>query len=259
MSDMKKILRNFIYKYDILFQFYYRCLYKPKENSIAGFIDNLSKNKKVHFIQIGANDGMYNDPLYKFIRRDNWEGILIEPQKNVFDRLKYNYRRKENLIFENVAIYKKSGYKRLYKIAFSDSDWASALSSFKRDEVESPMNAGYVEKEAKSEGIKVPQNREEYIVAEKVKCVTFEELIKKHNIKKIDLLLIDTEGYDFEIIKTINFQKVKPINIIYEHIHITNEEKRNCENYLKNLGYNLFIDVSDTLAYLKRRKGKETL
>ncbi|MDA3872145.1 MAG: FkbM family methyltransferase [Candidatus Marinimicrobia bacterium] len=247
---MKKILRNIVLKFDLLFQFYYRFLWRPKRNSIPCIINNLSKSKKIYFIQIGANDGMYNDPLYKFIRRDNWEGILIEPQRNIFMRLKHNYKKMNNLIFENVAVCNKNGLKSLYKISFSDANWASSISSFRKEDVEALINSGYVEKKAIKEGIKLPTNRKEYITTEKVNCVTLENLILKYDITNIDMLMIDAEGYDFEIIKTINFNKVKPLNIVYEHTHLSKKEKIECKNYLKSAGYNLFEDISDTLAYL---------
>jgi FkbM family methyltransferase len=247
---MVKLLRNIVLKSDLLFQFYYRFLWRPKRNSIPCIINNLSKSKKIYFIQIGANDGMYNDSLYKFIRRDNWEGILIEPQRNIFIRLKHNYKKMNNLIFENVAVCNKNGLKPLYKISFSDANWASSISSFSREGVEALINSGYVEKNAIKEGIKLPTNREEYITTEKVNCVTLENLILKYDIKNIDMLMIDAEGYDFEIIKTINFNKVKPLNIVYEHTHLSKKEKIECKNYLKSAGYNLFEDISDTLASL---------
>jgi len=246
---MKKFLRNIVYKKDVLFQFYYRFLYRPKENSIANIINNLSISKRIYFIQIGANDGMYNDPLYKFIRRDNWEGILVEPQKKIFERLTYNYRNMKNLVFENVAVCNENGLKPLFKISFSDANWASSISSFRKEDVEALINTGYVDRNATEEGIKVPIDKQKYITIEDVECVTFNELVKKYNVKEIDLLMIDAEGYDFEIIKMINFDEIYPSHIFYEHSHFTKNEKIDCENFLKNLGFKLFADESDTLAY----------
>lgn len=48
--------------------------------------------------------------------------ILIEPQRNIFRRLKHNYKKANNLIFENVAVCNKNGLKPLYKISFSDAN-----------------------------------------------------------------------------------------------------------------------------------------
>ena len=31
------------------------------------------------FVQVGANDGIYGDPLRTYIERHHWRGILVEP------------------------------------------------------------------------------------------------------------------------------------------------------------------------------------
>ena len=43
------------------------------------------------------------------------------------------------------------------------------------------------------------------IKEEIVECINFNDLVHQEKINKIDLLQIDTEGYDFEIIYSIDF------------------------------------------------------
>ena len=60
-------------------------------------------------MQIGSNDGRSGDPLYLFIRRDAWRGVLIEPVDYVFRQLKKNYRGLgiNEIAFENfIAVHK---------------------------------------------------------------------------------------------------------------------------------------------------------
>jgi len=146
---MKKLIRKLIIKSEILFQFYYRYIFRPRANSIQNFLNNISKSQEIYFVQIGANDGIYNDPLYKYIRRDKWKGVLIEPQKKIFNRLRNNYKNVEGIFFLNAAIDCKSGARPLYKISFTDADWASGLSSFIREKLEDNINSGYVHRKAK--------------------------------------------------------------------------------------------------------------
>jgi hypothetical protein len=47
-------------------------------------------------------------------------------------------------------------------------------------------------------------------------AMTFMELCEKHDIKHIDFLQIDTEGYDAQIIKSIDFSKVDIDILKYE-------------------------------------------
>jgi|LakMenEpi03Aug12_release.lakeMendotaPanAssembly.Ray.scaffolds.fasta_scaffold579945_2 FkbM family methyltransferase len=69
-----------------------------------------------------------------------------------------------------------------------------------------------------------PKLIEEGIIELKVKCLTLTELFDKYDLSTIDILFIDAEGLDFELIKSINFEKYKILNIIYEHLHINGEE-----------------------------------
>ena len=45
-------------------------------------------------------------------------------------------------------------------------------------------------------------------------------LLDRHHVKKIDLLQIDVEGYDYELLKSFNFERIKPQLIRYEHRHL---------------------------------------
>ncbi len=37
------------------------------------------KYKDLHFIQIGANDGVTNDPIHDLVKSYHWKGVLVEP------------------------------------------------------------------------------------------------------------------------------------------------------------------------------------
>ncbi len=68
----------------------------------------------------------------------------------------------------------------------------------------------------------------------------------------LNLLHIDTEGYDYKIIKSINFEVVRPDLILYEHIHLSEHDESNCQNFLRGHQYKIFKPEEgyDTLAYL---------
>jgi len=70
------------------------------------FIENqiLKEKTNFNFIQIGANDGITSDPIYHNITKYKPNGILIEPQREVFNTLINNYKNNENLSFFNFAI-----------------------------------------------------------------------------------------------------------------------------------------------------------
>ena len=80
-----------------------------------------------------------------------------------------------------------------------------------------------------------PKLTVEGLVKLEVDCLTLNQLFEKHDLIDIDVLYIDVEGLDFELIKSIDFNKFNIINIIYEHLHIDGEE---AIQFLENKGYN---------------------
>ena len=60
----------------------------------------------------------------------------------------------------------------------------------------------------------------------KVKTISLEDMLKKHNApKKIDYLSIDTEGSEFEILNSFNFNKYDIKIISCEHNYTPAREK----------------------------------
>ena len=62
--------------------------------------------------------------------------------------------------------------------------------------------------------------------------------------------MIDTEGYDFEIIKTIPFDYIKPFVIVYEHSQFNDDVKNECRSFLKNFVYKTTPTEGNTIAEL---------
>ena len=52
-----------------------------------------------------------------------------------------------------------------------------------------------------------------------IQYLTFSNLMDKYSISSIDLLQIDVEGAEFEILNSINFEKIKINKIIFEFKH----------------------------------------
>ena len=65
---------------------------------------------------------------------------------------------------------------------------------------------------------------------------------------EIDVLQIDTEGFDDEIIYASDIHITKPKLIHFESIHLDKEKKSNLFNYLKTLNYDVFEIAENTMA-----------
>lgn len=76
-----------------------------------------------------------------------------------------------------------------------------------------------------------------------VNSKTWNTFVSDMGISSIDLLLLDCEGYEFEIMKQIDYTKIKPTVIRYEYMHIPN--KQECDDFLRSQGYRVEYCIHD--------------
>jgi len=195
----------------------------------------------VFFVQIGSNDGISCDPVHPYIVAYGWSGILVEPTGDAFEKLVANYRGQRGLVFESVAIADSDGQRDFWRLQRPPGGgalpgWSDQLGSLDKEVVLKHAD-------------KIP-NIQELLVKESVTCVTFEALMQKHGVKKIDLLHVDAEGYDWAVISQVNFNQYRPAVIIFEHKHLEFSQRSMCERHLRSKGYSLFEEGDNTTAFL---------
>jgi FkbM family methyltransferase len=206
------------------------------------------------FVQIGAHNGITNDSLYSCVRSLGLRGLLIEPQPDPFQALQQNYAGCDGLILENVAIGHHTGSQPLYTIR-RDLDflqYANQAASFDRNHVQRLLTAhvnGGMSRSVRRRMRDLAVREEDCIEAQEVRTYRFEELLQKHRISGYDLLQIDTEGFDYEVIRLAAIGRYKPSMINYEHIHLPPATQKECRTYLGKLGYQMFLHGTDTTAY----------
>lgn len=187
------------------------------------YLDNLEKNKseELFFCQVGAMDGIKFDGLHKYIKKYSWSGILFEPVNDMFLKLKDNYKNHKNkLIFENLAISNKNGEDLINRVPLDKIPNKYYLGM-------STLSNNYKHlKEKNSDGTPL-------FIKEKIKISKFKPIVDKYDITKIDILQIDTEGYDLIVFNEI-FSLFKPSFICIEHHHLTNNDRKILEESLKN-------------------------
>jgi len=205
-------------------------------------IDTLASVDDVFVVQVGSNDGQQGDPLFDLVHQfERWRGMFVEPVDFLFERLKKNYANSQRFIFENKALDSQAGELEFFYVSESAKDeldvlpyWYDQLGSFNREHIVKHLD-----------GLLEP-----YIVSKKVKCDTLMNLLEIHAIKKVDLLHIDTEGHDYQIISSIDFDSCRPTLILYEHVHLSGKEKKAAEELLTANGYKSREFGNDTLATL---------
>ena len=210
--------------------------WKPsRKPSIAHFLEAYRHSKKeVFLVQVGAHGAQINDPIFQHIVLHRWRGLLIEPQAEGLATLQQVYRHCEGMIFENIAISDHIGTQDFYSVEKTPDlpGWVDQLSSFRR-EVPASVLSTY------------PQAR---IVSQSIPCTTLTQLFQKHQISRVDLLVLDTEGYDAVILEQYDFHRYAPELILYEHCHLSEVEKQSLEQLLTDQAYTLFPEGFNTLA-----------
>ena len=206
-------------------------------------------SKDFFFVQIGANDGQTEDLLHPYILKYNLSGLLVEPQKDIFEKLKQTYAGRDNLIFVNTAIASERGSLPFYKVRGSlinetNAYQASAISSLNKETLR-----GRIARRVPRYFPRISENLDDYIEEITINTMTFEDLVRQYEIKKIDFLFIDCEGYDYEILKMVDFKRFSPSLINYESNHLNDEERAACEAMLHKEDYQTFRTVNDTCAF----------
>jgi FkbM family methyltransferase len=192
-----------------------------------------------YFVQVGGYDGRSGDPIYEFITKFQWKGVICEPQTEAFRRLTWTYRGRPGIALENAAIHSESATRNLYFLMPSNREdipeWVYQMSS---------VDPSFINE--KSTGV---PGIETLVARSEVPCLTIKDLVSKHHLPRIDLLQVDTEGYDFEVLKLIDFEEMPPRIIRYEHKHLSPEDRGESAKLLLRHGYQVVFERSDAMGF----------
>jgi FkbM family methyltransferase len=195
----------------------------------------------VFFVEIGSNDGEQHDHLRPFILERGWRGIMVEPVPYVFERLRANYESVPGVILENAAIADRDGEVPFHYLVDATEeerralpDWYDGIGSLSRDFI-----VGHA---------KHMPDIEERIVSEPLPALTFESLCAKHGVDSVDVVVVDAEGYDREILRMIDFDRRRPELLVYEHFHLTPEDRRDAASAMRAAGYDAMEEHFDTFC-----------
>ncbi len=154
----------------------------------------LSITEAVRFVQIGANDGVMMDPLHSVMlasssRRHRWDGLFVEPVPNMMRQLKANKA--------TVSGLNDVGYVTAVVNATCPSGGIVPFFTYESREGEPVYMQGLG-------SLAIPVGRDPRRFRRiAVSCKTplqLAELVTMHNAAHPHILLIDTEGFDIEIL-----------------------------------------------------------
>jgi FkbM family methyltransferase len=179
----------------------------------------LESGHEFAFIQVGAFDGISTDPLYKYITRYGWRGVLLEPQPRAAAKLRELYRGNDRVLVLEAALDDRPGKRTLFTV---DSEnvpaWAGGMASFQRENI---LKNSYL----------IP-GLEAMVKEIVVNCVSFDDVFRNFVSDRLDLLQIDAEGADGFILSSFPFGRTRPAIVHWESKNLT---KRQQEKVLEML------------------------
>ncbi len=106
----------------------------PSIDVMSVLLENLvHMGRKGAIIQIGANDGVMDDPVRQAILNLNLPALLVEPLPDIVEKLKSNYAGRRFVRLENVAISTTSGEAEIFRVSAQAHHlpaWTHGIASF---------------------------------------------------------------------------------------------------------------------------------
>ena len=192
-----------------------------------------SDGHRPFFVQVGANNGVDFDDTYALSLKYQMTGLVIEPIRDYHDILAAVYRRHPGVIPVNAALHPTARSATLYRVVPECvcNDWEHGLASFSRDHL---LAHG------------VP---EASIAPEEVRCLNFRGLLDAYAPGAgVEVLIVDTEGFDGAILKMADEAGLRPKIIRFEAAHLPPEDLEQTLARLQRLDYVLATDGHDYIA-----------
>jgi FkbM family methyltransferase len=160
-------------------------------------------------VVIGAHSGVWLKSLFDEYQNQNI--LLVEPVPYNINVLKENTAKYKNISIETSAVSERNEIKKFYYVKPDavkklGKHWASGIGSFDKQHILNHKNKRFLVSDTDIEQIDI-------------QYLTFSNLIEKYSISSIGLLQIDVEGAEFEILSSINFEKIVIKKIIFEFKH----------------------------------------
>jgi len=183
------------------------------------------KNKKDgFFIEIGAHNGVTGSNTY-LLEKTGWKGICVEPMPEIFKSLLIN--RPKSLCCD-LAVYNSSDKDVVFDI------------------FETNVLSGI------SEHLKISEKYNKKQKSIIVKTITLNDLLLKYNAPLfIDYMSLDTEGSEFEILKSVDLTKYI-FGIIHVEHNFIQPKRSQIKQLLIDNGYE-FIKTNNVDDYYKHK------
>ena len=199
----------------------------PNKKKIINFFKNKFKNKISVFIDVGAHHG---ESINLFNKEFNISSIIsFEPSLRNYNKLLKNNKKIKNLKTFNLALGEEKNL-----VSFTDhfETQSSTVSEINK-------HSNYFKK--KNFFLDPLNINRKKIQISKIKMDRLDNILRELGIDSVDILKIDTEGYDFRVIRGLG-DSIKLIKYIYfeHHFHdmlIKNYNLGDVNRYLNSYNF----------------------
>ena len=186
-------------------------------------------------LQVGACDGLRDDPLHHFLTTRPCRAHLLEPLPENFQQLQKTYAAHPHITLHCEALTDTaSGTATLY-VPTAPSDIQPYASFY-------PLLHKSIRIDAIRHGTTRPVE---------VPAITITELCRREHIHHFDVIQIDAEGLDGRLVKSILAAGLRPAILNFEHLHLPASEVKHLFALLENCGYCWLHDNLNTCCIRK--------
>src|SRR2546423_3447368 len=101
---------------------------RPLELADVIFRRMFEYGQELTFVQVGAFDGITKDPLFKYISKYGWRGVMVEPQPGPADQLRELYRDNDRIVILQAAIERAHEKRTLFTVESNSAPiWAGGM------------------------------------------------------------------------------------------------------------------------------------
>lgn len=175
------------------------------------------------FVEAGALDGLFMSNT-KTLEELGWSGLLIEPSFKAVERCKKN--RTSRVVECALVSNKYEGDVVMGDFVMDGEFGIGAWSSINRRAYGQQSNGAF-------QSFTTP-----------VRARTLESVFDENGVKKVDFLSLDVEGYELEVLKGIDFEKVD-IRFILVEVNLRDYSLEDMNIFLKEKGYNNIMNLSN--------------
>ena len=204
-----------------------------RDDGVTGLLEALAAaSPDVCFVEIGVSRDGPSGSLRDLADRHGWRGVVVDPLPSVQARLREEHGGSSRISLEQAAIGARDEQRPFFSVETGSGDGKGAL---------------------QREVLFFPQNHfpgiEDHIAESQTISLTFESLIRRHGLERVDVLRIDTAGDEAEILAQVDLDRFRPVLIVHSHASLPRGVRDGCLQRLEAAGYETLELAEETRSY----------